>query len=114
MNPIRIGIIREGKTPPDTRVPLIPEQIRELKERYPELEIICQSSISRCYSDSEYLREGVDVVDEISDCDIILGVKEIPLNQLIHGKTYLFFSHTIKEQQYNKDLFRYIWDTKIK
>ncbi|MFC2125401.1 NAD(P)-dependent oxidoreductase [Bacteroidota bacterium] len=114
MKPTKIGIIREGKNPPDSRVPLIPEQARELKEQHPALDISCQTSLNRCYTDAEYIAEGINVVDDISDCDILLGVKEVLLNQLIPDKTYLFFSHTIKEQPYNQDLLRYILDNNIR
>jgi len=101
---MKIGIIREGKTPPDSRVPLSPQQCRQLLDE--GLDIKVQSSAVRCYSDQEYKNAGVDIVDDVSDRDILLGVKEVPIDQLISDKTYFFFSHTIKEQPYNQKLLQ--------
>ncbi len=110
----KIGIIREDKNPPDSRAPIIPNQAKELKELFPDIDIRCQSSSNRCYTDTEYLEAGIDLASDVSDCDILLGVKEVPNKHLIPGKTYLFFSHTIKEQPYNQGLLRYILDKNIR
>ncbi len=104
---IHIGIIREEKNPPDSRVPLTPEQCEALANGG-EVQISVQSSEVRCFSDEAYLRRGIPVREDISDCDILLGVKEVPIDSLIPDKTYFFFSHTIKEQAYNRDLLRAI------
>ena len=102
---MKIGVIREGKTPPDSRVPLTPDQCaRLLKER--GLDLVVQSSPIRCYTDEEYRQADVPVVDSVDDCSVLLGVKEVPIDQLIANKTYFFFSHTIKAQPYNRDLLR--------
>ena len=100
---MKIGIIREEKIPPDSRVPLTPQQVGELNSR-PDIDVVVEASQGRCYSDDEYRAQGIEVVDDVSDCEILLGVKEIPISKLNQGKTYFFFSHTIKKQAYNRDL----------
>jgi alanine dehydrogenase len=105
---MRIGIIAETKTPPDRRVPFSPKQLAELKTAYPDLEFLVQSSRIRCFSDSEYTDAGVDVRAEVSDCDVLFGVKEVEIDALIPEKTYFFFSHTAKEQPYNRKLLQEI------
>ena len=114
MEPIRIGVIKEGKVPPDFRTPLTPHQCKVLKTMYPKAEVVVQSSPIRTFTDQEYLDHGVEVVDDLSNCDIILGVKEVPIPSLIPNKTFLFFSHTIKKQPYNRELLRALLDQKIR
>ncbi len=109
---MKIGIIREGKVPPDSRVPLTPQQCAYIMDKYP-VQIKVQSSTGRCYSDQEYLEEGVIVTDDVADCPILMGVKEVPIKQLISNKTYLFFSHTIKKQEYNRGLLKAILNKEI-
>jgi saccharopine dehydrogenase (NAD+, L-lysine forming) len=104
MNKLKIGVLKEEKNPPDKRVPLTPLICEELLEKYPELEIYIQKSDIRCYSDDEYRAFGLNVVDDISHCDILMGVKEVPKEKLIANKKYFFFSHTIKAQPHNKKL----------
>ncbi len=111
---MKFALIKEGKVPADMRVPLTPNQCVEVKNTFPELEISVQSSNVRVFSDSEYRNLGVNVVDDISDFDVLMGVKEVPINMLIPGKTYFFFSHTIKEQPYNRNLLRAILQKKIR
>ncbi|WP_035563764.1 NAD(P)-dependent oxidoreductase [Hymenobacter sp. IS2118] len=101
-----IGLIREGKTPPDKRVPLTPKKCAEAQSNFDDLRIVVQSSPVRSYSDQEYRDLGLEVRDDISDCDVLMGVKEVPLSQLIPNKTYLFFSHTVKKQPANRGLLR--------
>ena len=113
MNTIRIGLIREGKLPLDRRVPLAPVSAQYINQNIPNVEVICQSSPHRAYSDQEYQDAGVPVVDDVSHCDLLMGVKEVPIAQLISGKTYFFFSHTIKQQEYNRELLRAILDKQI-
>ena len=108
-----LGLIKEGKIPNDNRVALTPKQCKWLKENKVGLDIIVEASPNRCYTDREYLREGIRIVDDISVADILLGIKEVPTNQLIPGKTYLFFSHTKKEQPYNKAMFKDMIQKKI-
>jgi hypothetical protein len=101
---LRIALIREGKTPPDKRVPLSPAQAKAVMERWPSVTVVAQSSNVRKFSDEAYRSAGVDVVERVDDCDILLGVKEVPIAQLVPDKTYLFFSHTFKMQPYNAKL----------
>ncbi|MEM1121906.1 MAG: NAD(P)-dependent oxidoreductase [Bacteroidota bacterium] len=104
---MKIGIIREGKNPPDSRVPLIPSQCAELINNK-QLNLVVQASPIRCYTDQEYKDAGVPVVEKVDDCDVLLGVKEVPIEQLIADKGYFFFSHTFKEQPYNRELLQAI------
>lgn len=112
---MKIGIIREGKTPPDKRVPFSPNQLATLQARFGEnLEILVESSPIRCFSDEEYRQAGLHVSDSLSDCDVLFGVKEVPIEQLIPEKSYFFFSHTIKKQPYNRNLLRAILEKNIR
>ncbi len=111
---MKIGIIREGKTPPDKRVPLSPQQCAEAKEKFPQAELVVQPSAIRKFKDEEYTAAGIVLQDDLSDCDVLFGVKEVPLGMLIPNKTYFFFSHTFKLQPYNAKLLRKILDSKIR
>ena len=104
---MKIGILREEKTPADKRVAFSPAQCRRILNDYPNIEIEVQSSDIRCFKDNEYADLGISVVDDISNSDILFGIKEVPKEKLIANKTYLYFSHTIKEQEYNKLIFAY-------
>ena len=110
---MKIGIIREGKVPPDSRVPLIPEQCAEIVRDYP-VDVVVEPFPGRCFPDELYRRRAVPLSEDLSGQDVLMGVKEVPVGQLIPNKTYLFFSHTIKEQPYNRDLLRAILDKNIK
>jgi saccharopine dehydrogenase (NAD+, L-lysine-forming) len=114
MTTTSIAIIREEKVPQDTRTPMTPAQARMIKKQYPSLKILCQSSKIRSYSDDEYRAAGIDVSEDVSNADILLGVKEVKIQSLIPNKTYLFFSHTIKKQPYNQQLLKTIIDNKIR
>ncbi len=111
---VNIGIIREGKVPPDSRVALSPKECTQLSDKLRGLIIKVQSSPSRCFSDKEFADEGIRVVNEVSDCEILMGVKEVPVEQLIPNKTYLFFSHTIKKQPHNRKLMQAVLKNKIR
>lgn len=113
MEKIKIGLIREGKVPPDHRVPLTPKQCKAIQTLYPNVEIIAQHSPIRAYKDEEYAAEGIRLSDNLNECDIILGVKEVKIDDLIPGKIFMFFSHTIKKQPYNRELLRAILYKKI-
>lgn len=105
---MKFGIIKERKNPPDRRVVFSPEKLREFKQQFPEAEIVVESSDIRVFSDKAYENLGFEVVDDMSDCDVLLGVKEVPLDALIPNKKYFFFSHTIKKQPYNRELLKTI------
>jgi len=111
---MKIGILREGKTPPDKRVALSPAQCVQVQEQYPELELVVQPSPIRRFIDAEYSSLGVKMQEDLSDCDVIIGVKEVPKNDLIPNKTYFYFSHTIKEQPYNRELLLKMLDLNIR
>lgn len=113
MKNITIGVIREGKVPPDFRVPLTPKQCKAVELLYPNVKVLVQTSPIRTFSDEAYRAEGIEVVENLYDCDIIFGVKEVKIDDLIPNKTFVFFSHTLKKQPYNRDLLRAILDKKI-
>ncbi len=110
---MQIGLIREGKVPADSRVALTPEQCRLIQQQFPGVQVTVQQSPHRCYSDAEYNRAGITLSEDISGCDILLGIKEVPATQLVADKTYLFFSHTKKKQPHNQQLLRSILDKNI-
>lgn len=110
---VTIGVIKEGKIPVDKRVPLIPEHIVKLMAAHPGIDVSIQHSEYRCYPDKEYQQLGLRVKESVADCDILLGVKEVPIPELIPTKTYMFFSHTTKEQAYNRNLLKEILNKKI-
>lgn len=107
------GIIKERKTPPDRRVVFTPEELVRLKNEHPDAKIKVESSDIRVFADDEYSKLGLEVTNDISDCDVIFGVKEIPIDALIPKKKYFFFSHTIKKQPHNQKLLRAILDKNI-
>jgi alanine dehydrogenase len=110
---IRIGLLKEGKIPPDNRVALTPAQCRWLQKTFPGIKILVQSSTHRCFSDKEYQRAGIELTEDIKDCDILFGIKEVPVSDLAEDKTYLFFSHTRKKQAHNQKLLQTILQKKI-
>ena len=110
----KIGIIKEGKQPIDRRVPFIPAQAGEIIEKFKNAQVACQRSSIRCFQDNEYGGFSIPLVDDVSDCDILMGVKEVPIDELIPEKTYFFFSHTIKEQPYNRALLQAVLAKKIR
>lgn len=110
---MKFGIIEEGKNPPDKRVVLTPNGCKQLKSTFNEMEIIVEKSDNRTFADQEYVNQGIEVVDDVSSADVLLGVKEVPIEALIPNKKYFFFSHTIKKQPYNRDLLRAILDKNI-
>ena len=110
---LTIGLIKEGKIPADNRVALTPAQCKWINKQNRQVKVVVQSSTSRCFSDREYLMAGVEIKNSLHDCDILLGIKEVPIDDLIEGKTYLFFSHTKKKQSYNRQLLQTIIAKKI-
>ncbi|WP_373055939.1 NAD(P)-dependent oxidoreductase [Zunongwangia sp. H14] len=110
---IKFALIKERKTPPDRRVVFSPSKLKEAVQKFPEAEFKVESSDIRIFSDQQYREAGFEVSEDISDCDILLGVKEVPIPALIPNKKYFFFSHTIKKQPYNRDLLREILNKNI-
>jgi len=109
----KIGLIREGKVPADNRVALTPAQCKWILKNSTDIQIVVQNSPDRCFSDREYLSAGVEVKDDLTDCDLLFGIKEVPVHQLIPGKTYLFFSHTKKKQPHNQPLLKAVIEKDI-
>ena len=103
---MKFGLIREGKTPPDKRVVFSPQDFLAFKNAYPECSFKVASSPVRFFKDEEYKAFDFEISDDMTDCDVLLGVKEVLVAQLIPDKTYFFFSHTIKKQPYNKQLLQ--------
>ncbi len=111
---MKFGLIKERKSPPDRRVVFSPSELVEVVKRFPEVEFVVETSDIRVFSDQEYRDLGFVVSDDLSDCDVLLGVKEVPIDALIPNKTYFFFSHTIKKQSYNRALLQACLDKNIR
>ena len=110
---MKFGIITERKNPPDRRVVFSPEALLKLKNTFPEASIKVEHSDIRVFSDDDYKNLGFEVANDISDCDVYFGVKEVPIEALIPNKKYFFFSHTIKKQTYNRKLLQAILEKNI-
>ncbi len=108
-----LGLIKEGKVPNDNRVALTPKQCKWFMDKFPNWEIQIESSPHRCFTDKEYQKEGIKIVNDLSSAVILLGIKEVPINQLMSNKTYLFFSHTKKQQPHNQAMLHAIMDKGI-
>ena len=110
---MKFGIIKERKNPPDRRVVFSPEGLLELKNQFPTAEIQVESSDIRIFSDEHYFNLGINVANDMSTCDVLFGVKEVPVGDLIPNKKYFFFSHTIKKQPYNRKLLQALLEKNI-
>ncbi len=110
---MKLGILRETKNPPDRRVPLTPAQCRQIMDKYRGTEIFIQPYGFRSFTDDEYRSAGIILKEDLNDCDILMGVKEVALDALLEGKTYMFFSHTAKKQSQNRELLRTVLEKKI-
>lgn len=108
MEKIKVGILKETKTPPDRRVAIPPKQAVELLKKFPNVELFVQPSELRAYKDDEYIDLGITLQEDLNDCDVLIGVKEVEISTLIPNKTYIFFSHTAKKQSYNRKLLQEI------
>lgn len=110
---MKFGIIKERKNPPDKRVVLSPQACRDILTQFPEASVTAEASPVRIYTDEAYKNAGIAVTTNPEDCDVLLGVKEVPVHALIPGKKYFFFSHTIKKQPYNRDMLRAVLEKNI-
>lgn len=110
---MKFGIIKERKNPPDRRVVFSPEKLLELTDKYSDAQVKVEASDIRIFTDDEYSEKGIEVSNDMSDCDVLLGVKEVPIDALIPDKKYFFFSHTIKKQPYNKKLLQAVLEKNI-
>ena len=111
--PMHFGIIRERKNPPDRRVVLSPQACQKVLETHAEAQITVEPSSIRVFTDEEYVAAGLEVASKMEECDVLLGVKEVPIEDLIPNKKYFFFSHTIKKQSYNRKLLQAILEKNI-
>ena len=103
---MKIGLIKETKTPIDNRVALTPSQARFLMDKFPGTEIVAETSDVRAYSDDEYTALGINIVNDLSDCDVLFGIKEATIDSIIPNKHYFFFGHIAKMQEYNRPLIK--------
>ena len=110
---MKFAIIQERKSPPDRRVVLDPTSCQKLLSDFPSAKLVVETSPIRIFSDAEYAKVGLEVVKDVSEADVLIGVKEVPIDALIPNKSYFFFSHTIKKQPYNRELLRAILDKNI-
>ncbi len=110
---MKVGILRETRRWQDRRVAITPETAVFIQQNYPEIELFLQSGDLRVHHDHEYQKLGISVVDDVSHCDLLIGVKEVANEALIEGKTYLMFSHVAKEQAYNREFFKLMAQKKI-
>jgi alanine dehydrogenase len=110
---MKFGIIKERKNPPDRRVVFSPNKLAQLKSDFSESKVVVEQSDIRIFSDAEYQNKNIKVTDDISSCDVLLGVKEVPIDALLANKKYFFFSHTIKKQPYNRALLQAVLDKNI-
>ncbi|APY07728.1 alanine dehydrogenase [Winogradskyella sp. J14-2] len=110
---MKFAIIKERKNPPDRRVVFSPETLAEAREKFPEAEFVVESSDIRVFPDEAYAKLGFTVTDDVSDADVMIGVKEVPVENLIPNKKYFYFSHTIKKQPYNRKLLKAMLEKNI-
>ena len=110
---MKFAIIQERKSPPDRRVVLDPKSCQKLLSTFPSAQLIIESSPIRAFTDMDYSSVGLDVVSDVSSAEVLIGVKEVPIEALIPNKSYFFFSHTIKKQPYNRNLLQAILDKNI-
>jgi alanine dehydrogenase len=110
---MKFGIIKERKNPPDRRVVFSPERLAEFKNIFPQAIVKVEASDIRIFPDEDYFEKGIEISQDLNDCDVLIGVKEVPKEALIPNKKYFFFSHTIKKQPYNRELLKTILEKKI-
>ena len=110
---MKFGIIKERKNPPDRRVVFSPNELARLKQLHREVSVKVESSDIRFFSDLQYKNMGIEVANDINDCDIFFGVKEVPVEDLIPNKSYFFFSHTLKKQPHNRKLLQAVLEKNI-
>lgn len=111
--PMKFAVIKEQKSPPDKRVVLTPKSCQNLLKNHPKAQLVVESSQIRAFLDNEYSELGIKVANDISDADVMIGVKEVPIEALIPNKSYFFFSHTIKKQPYNRKLLQAVLEKNI-
>src|SRR5690554_7073234 len=110
---VTFALIKERKNPPDRRVVFSPEKCQEVIQKFPNAKIVIEASDIRVFPDESYREAGFEVLEDVSHADVMLGVKEVPVEALIPNKKYFFFSHTIKKQAYNRILLQTILQKNI-
>ena len=110
---VTFALIKETKNPPDKRVVLSPKMCQEVMKEHPDAKVVVESSDIRVFKDSEYEAMGIPVLTDVSEADVMIGVKEVKIEALIPRKKYFFFSHTIKKQPYNRELLKAVLEKKI-
>ncbi|AWH72926.1 alanine dehydrogenase [Dokdonia sp. Dokd-P16] len=110
---MKFAIIKERKNPPDRRVVFSPEKLAEAREQFEDASFVVEASDIRVFPDMAYTINGFDVEEDVSDADVMIGVKEVPMEALVPNKKYFFFSHTIKKQPYNRELLKAMLDKNI-
>lgn len=110
---MKFAIIKERKNPPDRRVVFSPEKLAQARIQFPDAEFVVESSDIRIFPDASYRSFGFKVTNDVSDADVMIGVKEVPIENLIPNKKYFYFSHTIKKQPYNRKLLKFMLDKHI-
>jgi alanine dehydrogenase len=110
---MKVGILRETRRWKDRRVAITPETAARIQAAYPEVELFVQHSEVRVHPDKEYRELGIPVVDDVSHCDVLIGVKEVEPSTMAEGKTYVMFAHVAKKQAYNQPFFVAMADKKI-
>ncbi len=110
---MKFAIIKERKNPPDRRVVFSPEMLAKAQQEFPEASFVVETSDIRVFKDVDYKNKGFAIAKDVSQADVMIGVKEVPIASLIPGKEYFFFSHTIKKQPYNRALLKAILDKNI-
>ena len=103
---MKVGILRETRRWKDRRVAITPETAELILKNYPEVELFVQSSKLRVHTDEEYAALDIPVVDDVSHCDLLIGVKEVANEALIDHKTYIMFAHVAKQQELNQSFFQ--------
>lgn len=110
---MKIGILAETTSTNDERVALTPFDARKLLEHFPQLQIVAQPSINRTFNNLDYQKQGIEISNDLTKCDLILGVKEVDIESVIPQKTYLFFAHIGKKQSYHQQYFQQLAHQKI-
>ena len=110
---MKFAIIKERKNPPDRRVVFSPSKLAQAKQQFPKATFKVETSDIRVFTDQTYIDKDIEVVNNVQDCDVMIGVKEVPIDALIPNKKYFFFSHTIKKQPYNRKLLKAVLDKNI-
>ena len=106
---MKIALIKETKTPVDNRVALAPKQVAELNRQFPQHQIVVQASDIRAFSDDEYRAAGVEVVDNVSDADILFGIKEAKIESLIPNKQEGYLQFPDQRDGRHPDGERYLY-----